>query len=273
MKYMIYNCSISMLLSFVFVATAISEDKNIDARGIAEKTLNAYYYAQNDSISKVHFRLINKDGKERIKEFTMLRLDIKDCGEQYYFTYFYNPPDIRRTVFMVRKNIDRDDDRWLYLPAIDLVRRISSSDKQSSFVGSDFSYEDISGRHLDDDEYQFIKEEIINGRKTSLIKYTPKDKDGVKYSYRMIWTEKKTSLPVRLEYYDKHEKLYKVMEAKKIELIKDTPTITMAVMKNLKTGHSTEITVKKIDYNTGLPKDIFKERYLRNAPRKWINSE
>jgi len=90
------------------------------AAEVAEKTLNAYYYAQNDARAEIHMRLVNKDGREKIRDFTMLRLDGQDSGEQFYYSYFHNPPDVRRTVFMVWKHMEKDDDRWLYLPAIDL---------------------------------------------------------------------------------------------------------------------------------------------------------
>ena len=247
-----------------------AEQKTLDGKSVMEKTLNAYYYAQNDGKAEVFMRLVNKEGKERIRDFTMLRLDKEDGGEQYYYAYFTKPPDINRTVFMVWKHIDRDDDRWLYLPAIDLVKRISANDKRSSYVGSDFTYEDVSGRHLDDDEHTLIKEDIINGKKAYLIKSIPKDKDEVEFSYRLVWSDKQTFLTLKVEYYNRRGELYKQMITDKIEVIEGTPTVTKATMKDLKGGHYTELEFKKIDYNVGLKKNIFAERYLRKPPVKWV---
>ena len=260
-----------VLLLTLFITCQLSADqKALDGKSIMEKTLNAYYYAQNDGKAHVFMRLVNKEGKERIRDFTMLRLDKEDGGEQYYYAYFTKPPDVNRTVFMVWKHIDRDDDRWLYLPAIDLVKRISANDKRSSYVGSDFTYEDVSGRHLNDDEHTLVKEEAVNGKNAYLIKSTPKDKDEVEFSYRLVWSDKQTFLTLKVEYYNRRGELYKEMITNKIEIIEGTPTVTKATMKDLKGGHYTEIEFKKIDYNVGLKKNIFAERYLRKPPVKWI---
>jgi len=259
-----------LLVSLSCITESHSAEGSSTAAVIAQKTLDAYYYARSDGRAVVHLRLVNKDGKERIREFVMLRLDKEDGGEQFYYAFFRNPPDVRRTVFLVWKHTDRDDDRWLYLPAIDLVRRISSDDKRFSFVGSDFTYEDISGRRLEDDDHELVKQEAMDGRETFVIKSVPKDTDAVEFSYRLIWSDRQTFLPVRIEHYNKKEKLYKVMEVKKIQHIQDTPTITKAFMKNLDTGHSTELTVAEIVYDNGLGPDLFQERYLRRPPGKWI---
>ena len=270
--YLLSKLSISLMvfLLLLFQSRLLAEQKTLDGKSVMEKTLNAYYYAQNDGKAEVFMRLVNKEGKERIRGFTMLRLDKEDGGEQYYYAYFTKPPDINRTVFMVWKHIDRDDDRWLYLPAIDLVKRISANDKRSSYVGSDFTYEDVSGRHLDDDEHTLIKEDIINGKKAYLIKSIPKDKDEVEFSYRLVWSDKQTFLTLKVEYYNRRGELYKQMIADKIEVIEGTPTVAKATMKDLKGGHYTELEFKKIDYNVGLKKNIFAERYLRKPPVKWV---
>ena len=271
MKFLnIVSISLGLFLISIFPYQLRAEQKLLEGKSIMEKTLNAYYYAQDDGKAEVFMRLVNKEGKERIRDFTMLRLDKEDGGEQYYYAYFTKPPDVNRTVFMVWKHIDRDDDRWLYLPAIDLVKRISANDKRSSYVGSDFTYEDVSGRHLDDDEHTLLKEDVINAKKAYVIKSIPKDKDEVEFSYRLVWSDKQTFLTLKVEYYNRRGELYKQMIADKIEVIEGTPTVTKATMKDLKGGHYTELEFKKIDYNVGLKKNIFAERYLRKPPVKWI---
>jgi len=271
MKFLnIVSISLGLFLISFFPYQLRAEQKLLDGKSIMEKTLNTYYYAQNDGRAEVFMRLVNKEGKERIRDFTMLRLDKEDGGEQYYYAYFIKPPDVNRTVFMVWKHIDRDDDRWLYLPAIDLVKRISANDKRSSYVGSDFTYEDVSGRHLHDDEHTLIKKEVINGKNTFVVKSIPKDKDEVEFSYRLVWSDTQTFLPLKVEYYNRRGELYKQMTTDKIDIIEGTPTVTKATMKDLAGEHFTEIEFKKIDYNVGLNENIFVERYLRKPPIKWI---
>ena len=91
----------------------------------------------------------------------ILRKDFEEGGEQRYYVYFSAPNDVRRTTFMAWKNPDDDDSRWIYVPSLDLVKPLSANDKKSSFVGSDFAYEDVSGRHWSDDAHTFVGEEEL----------------------------------------------------------------------------------------------------------------
>src|SRR3972149_4191882 len=78
----------------------------------------------------VTMRLVSRDGKERVRELTMSRRDLQDGGEQRYFIYFHRPPDVREMTFLLWKYPGRADDRWLYVPALKLVRRLAASDKR-----------------------------------------------------------------------------------------------------------------------------------------------
>ena len=127
-----------------------------DAQEIMKKSHMAYYYAGDDGIAKVHMQIVDKKGRERVRDFVMLRLDKEDGGDQYYYTYFTKPSDVSRLTFMVHKHADANDSRWIYVPSVDLVKQISADDKNSSFVGSDFTYEDVSGRHWTEDNHTLL---------------------------------------------------------------------------------------------------------------------
>ncbi|MEW6203290.1 MAG: outer membrane lipoprotein-sorting protein, partial [bacterium] len=102
-----------------------------------------------------------------------------------------------------------------------------------------------------------------------VIKSTPKDKN-TEYSYRLSWIDKSEFLPLKEEYYDSRGELIRVFEAAETRKIQDIPTVTKRIMKNVKTGHRTEVTFKKVEYNLGIPEDIFTERYLQKPPKKLI---
>ncbi len=240
-----------------------------DAGQIMEKSNNAVYYAADDGSSRVEMKLINKRGDIRLREFTILRKDVSDGGEQKYFIYFHKPNDVRNMTFMVNKYADKNDDRWLYIPAIHMVKRISANDKTSSFVGSDFSYEDISGRALDDDTHEFLGEETVAGRQCYVIKNTPKE-SGISYAYRKTFVDKESYLIIKDEYYKAADKLYKVFTADKIETHQGYPTAVKRTMKNVKTGHHTSVSFSEVKYNIGLTDKIFSERSMRRPPKKWI---
>jgi len=175
--------------------------------------------------AKVLMKLVTKDGKERIRDLTMLRKNLdKEGGEQRYFIYFYKPPDVKDMTFMVWKYPGKDDDRWLFIPAINLVKRIAANDKRSSFVGSDFSYEDVSGRGAEEDNHSILKEEAFNGKDTYVIKSVPKDEGSVDYSYKVSWIDKESFIPLKEEYYDKRGELYKVFTADELRTLPKKPS-------------------------------------------------
>ncbi len=237
---------------------------------IMKKSQAAFLYQGKDFKARVMMKLISKGGQERVRELTMLRKNFGESGgDQKYFIYFFQPADVKDMTFMVYKYPKKDDDRWLFVPAINMVRRIAAQDKRSSFVGSDFTYEDISGRDIEDDTHAISKEEKIGNRDCYVIKSTPKAAD-VDYSYKLSWIDKTNFLPLKEEYYDRKGELYKVFTADEIKDIKGFPTATKRTMKNLQSGHRTEVTFSKTDYNIGIEDSLFSERYLKQPPKKWI---
>ena len=242
--------------------------ENLTAEETIAKSRLAFYYAGDDMRAKVLMELINKEGRKRVRALTILRKDYEEGGNQKYFMYFNKPSDIKGTTFMVYKYPDRDDDRWLFIPAINLVKRIAANDKYSSFVGSDFTYEDISGRKPEEDTHTLLRKEKLNDKNCFVIESIPKETSV--YTKRISWIEEANFLPLKEEFYDKQNELYREFEAKEAKDIDGILTITKRVMKNVKTGHRTEVTFQEVEYNLGIEDNIFSERYLRRPPLKWI---
>ena len=271
MKYLGFGLVFASLLSVSGMELGSAYAANSgEGSTVMKKMLLAYYYPQKDAQSDVFMRIVNRQGQSRERRLTMLRLDKTDGGEQFYYIYFHEPADVQGMSFLVLKHPGRDDDRWLYIPSIDLVKRIATSDKRTSFAGSDFTYEDVSGRDLDEEEHELLGEEALGEYSTFLVKSTPKRSGDVEFSYRKLWIDKTTHLPVKVEHYDLKGTLYKVYEPRQVQTIEGTPTITKAVMKDLGSGHETEITLKAMSYDVGLTPDLFQERLLRRSPSQWI---
>ena len=242
----------------------------LTADEVIKKSQAAFFYQGKDFKARVMMKLVSKGGQERVREMTMLRKNYgAPGGEQKYFIYFFQPADVKDMTFMVYRYPGKDADRWLFVPAISMVRRIAAKDKYSSFVGSDFTYEDVSGRNLEEDIHSITREEKFSGRDCYVVKSTPKAAD-MDYSYKQSWVDKADLLPLKEEYYDKRGDLYKVFTADEIKDIKGFPTITKRTMRNLQSGHMTEVTYLKADYNMGVDDSLFSERYLKQPPRKWI---
>ncbi|OVE74746.1 outer membrane lipoprotein-sorting protein [bacterium E08(2017)] len=252
---------ISTVLVTLIAMTVFADDMSV--MDIITKADEASYYAGKDGKADVKMTIDDGKGNTRVREFTILRLN-KESKDQKFYVYFKSPPDVRKMAYLVWKNVDGDDDRWLWLPALNLNKRIAPGDKRTSFVGSDFLYEDVSGRGVDEDTHELVGEEgdLVK------IKSTPKDPDSVEFSYYMVWIDTRTFLPKKAEYYDKNDKLYRIVEALKVETIEGHPTVMEAVAKDLKSGSSTKNEFSNVDYDIGLNERIFTERFLRRPPRE-----
>lgn len=235
---------------------------------VMEKSQEAFLYPGGDFKARVMMRLITKDGKERIREMTMLRKNYKG-GEQKYFIYFYQPADVRDMTFMVYKYPAGDDDRWLFVPALNMVRRIAADDKASSFVGSDFTYEDVSGRDPEDDEHEMVREEKLNERDCYVIKSTPKAAD-MDWSHKFTWVDKENFLPLKEAYFDRRGEPHRMFTADEVTSVGGFPTVTKRTMKNLQSGHRTEVVFIKTEYDLGIEDSLFSERFLKRPLKKWI---
>ncbi|MDP2998994.1 MAG: outer membrane lipoprotein-sorting protein [Bryobacterales bacterium] len=263
---------IVIALIAAFCPLAIHAQEKLTAAEIVDKAQAAFYSPGSDTKARVVMDLINADGKKRTRVLTMLRKNFPGGREQRYFLYFHEPGDVRRTAFLVWKYPEKDDDRWIFIPAVNMTRRIAARDSRSSFVGSDFSYEDISGRDLGADSHTLLREEKLGDFACYVVQSTPKA--AAEFSRKLSWIAKTSWLPLKEEYYDAQNQLARVFTADKIEAIgageKTYPTAVKRTMKNVQSGHRTEVVFESVSYDVGIPADIFTERSLQQAPEKWM---
>lgn len=230
---------------------------------IVDRANRTAYYAGDDGKATVTMTITDSQGRVRTREFVILRKDVRDGGEQNFYVYFMKPADVRKMVFMVHKKIGKDDDRWLYLPALDLVKRIAASDKRTSFVGSHFLYEDVSGRSVFDDTHTLIDVDDNH----FFLNNVPKDPSIVEFGSYKLWIDRKTFMPMKAEYFDKNNQKYRVVEALEARDIQGHPTVVKSRVRDLVNGGETVSVFSDVKYDIGLG-DIFTERYLRRPPRE-----
>ncbi|MCD6365130.1 MAG: outer membrane lipoprotein-sorting protein [Planctomycetes bacterium] len=252
---------------------------------IVDRTNYVAYYQGASGRATVKMTIVDAQKRKRFRKFTILRRDeaspqAKDekdpaklkklertyCRGQKLYVYFHQPADVNKMGFLVWKHPVKDDDRWLYLPALDLVKRIASADKRTSFVGSDFFNTDASGHSITDDKHELVE----TTKNYYVLKNTPKEPKKVEFSSFKMWIHRKTSLPVQISFYDKRGKEYRRYKALAVKTIQGYPTAVKAQMTNLRTKGFTTIEYSDIKYDVGIPEDIFSERYLRKPPRKYL---
>jgi Outer membrane lipoprotein-sorting protein len=245
---------------FAAAGDALSVDE------IVKKTNHTAYYQGADGAARVKMTVTDKQGRTREKEFTILRRDKDETdGDQFFYVYFHAPSDERGTVFMVHKKLGKDDDRWLYLPALDVAKRIAASDERTSFVGSHFFYEDVSGRGLVEDEHELVETTDTY----YVVKNTPKKPDGVEFDSFTMWIHKATFIPVKVS-FEKGGTEYRSAEVLAVKDIQGHMTVTKSRMNDKNQGGNTVVEYSNVKYDTGLPEEIFTERYLRKPPREYL---
>ncbi|MCP5048166.1 MAG: outer membrane lipoprotein-sorting protein [bacterium] len=256
--------SLIMLLAVAMFAEGVDE--------IIKKAHMAAYYQGDDGKGQLLMKVYAKGSDKPIKKlFYMLRHDIEEGGKQMFFLYFVRPSDIKKTTFLVHKYIDKDDFRRLYIPASDKVIPIAGNRKQDPFMGSDFTYEDVSGRHFSKDNHKLLGDESMMGHDCHVTESVPKVKEN-KTAKLKAWIDKKTYMPIRVDFYNHDGKVYRSYESRKVEDVGGFPTIMERVMTSPLKGTKTIIVVnpKKVEYNVGMGEKIFSERSLKNPPMKYL---
>ncbi len=249
------------------MVSEIALSENVDE--IITKANLASFYAGEDGRSDARMIIVDAKGAKQMRQFVILRKDIEEGGEQNFLVVFFRPSDVKDTVFLVHKKVGSEDDRWLYLPALDLEKRISSSDNRTSFVGSDFFYEDVSGRNPGFDLHELIKEDDTYYH----IKSVPKDADSVEFSSYTMQISKQTYLPMLIEYQDQSGEIYRRVEVIEVQDVQGHPTVMKSKVSNLKTGGHTLLQFRAPTYDLGMDDAVFTVRSLRNPPRNWLNRQ
>lgn len=263
-------------LVFIFALPALAEEAStLGVEDIIHRANLTAYYRGADGRAQVQMLIVDDQGRKRQRSFTILRRDVAQTddivgraylSEQQFYVYFHRPADVNKMVFVVHKKLDGDDDRWLYLPALDLVKRIAASDKRTSFVGSDYVYEDVSGRSLDADNHVLVG--VTD--QYYVLKHSPKDPRTVEFDHYLMYVDKESFVPVQTEYFDAQGEKYRIAKALKVELIQGHPTVVQASMDNLRTGSKTLMRYSQVSYDIGLSAELFSERYLRSPPTGYL---
>lgn len=253
-----------ILLSLSFLSVEVFSQT---ADEIISKSNLAAIYPSADGRAEARMLIVDKQGRKQIRQFKILRKNIEKGGDQQYLLRFTRPSDVAKTGFLVVKHRGSDDDRWLYLPGLDLVKRISAGDKRTSFVGSNFFYEDISGRDIDEDKFELLSSDAVSW----LLKASPKDNSLVEFSSYQVSISKDNHLPLEVNYYDRNGEIYRRITAEKIRVIDGISTIVQMRASNLRNGSYTITQMRNVEFDIGVPSSVFSERALRMPPKKWLN--
>jgi hypothetical protein len=194
--------------------------------------------------------LINAYGEVARRKLAVDTLESTGDGDKSKVVVLW-PADVKGTKLLTWSHRHRDDDQWLYLPAIKRVRRIGGSNKTGAFMGSEFAYEDLGSTVLEKFTYQYLDEPRLDGREANRLERRPVDKDSA-YSRQVIWLDKEYQAPLRVEYYDRQGGLLKAATFagyQKIDRFWRAKTVTM---ENAQTKKKTILTFEDRQLHAGL---------------------
>lgn len=249
----------------IFLLTGLLIAINVfaDPKGeeIAKKNFNLK--SADDSYSLITMLLINKNGDKKIRKMDSYS---KETGEgTNSFINFIEPADVKGTKFLTIAHKKSDDEQRLYLPALGKVRRISSSNKDENFMGSDLNYYDMEDHDYEDFTYKFLKEEKLNDKDCNVIEMTPVDPNAP-YSKQIAWINKADDFMYKVECFDKKnpDQKFKTILFAEVKNINGILITTIIDVDNIKESHKTILKRENIKINTGLKDSIFSIQNLTN---------
>lgn len=250
------------IVTFACVSSAVADE--LSAHEIMEKVDNRYVGHSSQADAKLI--LIDRRERERARDLRMYNLNGDDVDKSIIF--FRSPADVSGTAYLNYNYADhRDDDSWLFLPALKQVRRVASGDRSGSFMGSDFTYSDISGVTIDWYDYTILDAETeVNGEPAWLIESTPKadyvDRVERETGYRKshLWVIKDSFIQVQGKIWLNRGNSIKYFSASDLKLINDiwTPMrLQMITTRNGEREHASIFQYSNVVYNKSTDESLF----------------
>jgi outer membrane lipoprotein-sorting protein len=238
------------------------------AFGIALVTATTGYVAEPDALRimlNVHERPVGKDqtgeltmelinprGTKRVRTIRQFWKDFGDTEKKVMF--FLAPADVRGTAFM-NWSYDapgKDEDKWIFLPALKRVTRIAGDGGNDYFMGSDFTYDDLGSRHPSRDRHAILRTETLGGEDCHVVESRPID-PAYMYSRTVSWIIKDKWIGLKREFYDRNGKLLKVLTVEEHQRINGFWIITTSRMHNVQRNHTTLMKLSGVRVNSGVP--------------------
>lgn len=248
---------VTRILTLLFVSASLFADEAYDIAAKTEKTQRNF----GDETVESTMQLIAANGSvvvRRTKNFTFERTGSRD----YQLIQFLEPADVRGTSLLTHQDPKGDDSQWLYLPELRRVKRISSTGKTGSFMGSEFTYEDIGGNTLDKFKYTKLADEQYKGKACFVLEKTPNYANSG-YTKIKMWISKDNNLVLRQDFFDRKNSLLKVMTFDGHQKYGATWRSGKIAVENLQTKKKSVIDFTNRKMGSGLSADLFTERNLQ----------
>ncbi len=254
-----------LLLLFLVLATAVAWAQTPEEKGLAiAKEVDARDTGWGDFQAKMSMLLRNRQGEESLRQMRVKSMEVQGDGDKTLIV-FDEPRDVKGTALLTFSHKTRDDDQWLYLPALKRVKRIASRNKSGPFMGSEFAYEDLASQEIEKYTYKYLRDDQLEGAPVFVIeRYPVSHYSG--YTRQVVWIDKARYIPLKIEYYDRKNSLLKTLVFEDYHQYLDRYWRAHRMfMRNHQTGKSTLLTWKEYRFRTGLKDSDFTRNSLKRA--------
>ena len=262
MKNKIYSF-VLLIASYVVILNA---QTTISGKRIQEKSIEATRVIGVEAVATM--TILDSKGDERVRRLAQISKLYDNGQTEKKLIRFLAPADVKGTGFLTFDYREQDDDKWLYLPALRKIRRIVSSENAKSFMGSEFSYADMTPPTVNDFTYNILGEGIVNGVLCWELEILPKNDDIADengFSKKISYIGKQNYVIRKAIYYDLNEEIHKeltVYEIKELDNKKHTYRLMHIEMDNKQNGRKSIMKVDKIQFVPQLKEEYFTTRYL-----------
>ncbi len=188
-------------------------------------------------------------------------------GNNHSVMVFHTPATVKNTRFLARENEDRDDDQWIFLPSLNRVRRIASSEEDGSFMGTEFTYYDMRARVLDDYEYRYLAREEVLGWDCYKVEIRPRAQTDSIYEKTISWVtvDEEINTVVKIEIYKSETELLKILTVEELSLVSGYWTPLRVTMTNIQNGRSTSLIQQRLELDKAVNTGRFSQRFLETG--------
>ncbi len=239
-----------MLVGWLPVASAYSQEAAVILARI-DSVLNA----PKDRVMIEKMTLIDKDGNQKVR-----KIKFYQKGSELRLVRFLSPAEVRGVGFLRRA----ENRLYLYLPAFRRVRRIASSIKNERFMGTDFTYEDMSQSTFTRD-YRAKRLPDQNG--LYVLELTPLPGADVSYGKLVVYADPSNYVYRKVEYYDRDGKLQKILTLRDIQQKNGYWVPLTMEMRDVQRNHRTVLELQDVKFDQGLSDKLFTQRNLKRPER------
>lgn len=255
----------SFIVALLLITAQNSWAMSAEERGLQiAKEADKRDIGWKDQKSDTRMILKNRHGQSSEREMHNRSLEVENDGDKSLIV-FQQPKDVKGTAFLTYTHATEADDQWIFLPALDRIKRISSNNKSGPFMGSEFAYEDLSSQEVEKYTYKYIQDEILDNRDTFVIERYPVDKNSG-YSKQIVYMDKEMHQPLKVVFYDRKNSLYKTLYFRDYhQHLGRYWRANKMQMENHQTGKSTDLIWINIKFGNGLRENDFSKNSLKRA--------